>query len=40
MAILLGTIAGGLAADGGGDPASFGALIMVLRGRCAGSRAC
>ena len=32
IAILLGTIVGGLAAKDGGDPASFAALIMVLRG--------
>jgi acyl-[acyl-carrier-protein]-phospholipid O-acyltransferase / long-chain-fatty-acid--[acyl-carrier-protein] ligase len=34
LAILLGTIVGGLAAKGGGDPAAFGAMIMVFAVLC------
>jgi len=34
MAILLGTIVGGLAARDGGDPASFGLMMMVFAGLC------
>ena len=34
MAILLGTIVGGLAARGGGDPASFAGLMMVFALAC------
>ena len=34
MAILLGTIVGGLAAKGGGDPASFAGLMMVFALAC------
>ena len=34
IAILLGTIVGGLAAKDGGDPASFGALMMVFAVLC------
>ena len=37
MAILLGTIAGGIAAKGGGDPASFGALIILFALLCWGA---
>ena len=37
MAILLGTIAGGLAAKDGGDPALFAALIMVFSLLCWGA---
>ncbi len=37
LAILLGTIAGGLAAREGGDPASFGALIVAFALLCWGS---
>src|SRR3954452_19261786 len=35
LAILMGTVAGGFAMRGGGDPAKFGGLIMALRS-CAG----
>src|SRR5215203_3686941 len=34
LAILLGTVAGGLAAREGGDPASFGGLIMAFAALC------
>ncbi len=34
LAILLGTIAGGLASEGGGNPASFGALVMGFAALC------
>ena len=34
LAILLGTIAGGIAAKDGGDPASFGALIVLFAFLC------
>ncbi|HVY58066.1 MAG TPA: acyl-[ACP]--phospholipid O-acyltransferase [Xanthobacteraceae bacterium] len=34
IAILVGTIVGGLAAKGGGDPASFGAMMMVFAVLC------
>ncbi len=34
IAILLGTIVGGLAAKGGGDPASFAGLMMVFALLC------
>jgi len=34
MAILLGTIVGGLAAKGGGDPASFAGLMMIFALAC------
>jgi acyl-[acyl-carrier-protein]-phospholipid O-acyltransferase/long-chain-fatty-acid--[acyl-carrier-protein] ligase len=37
MAILLGTIVGGMAAKGGGDPGSFAALMMVFALLCWGS---
>ena len=37
MAILLGTIVGGLAAKGGGDPASFAGLMLVFALLCWGS---
>ena len=37
MAILLGTIAGGIAAKGGGSPTSFGALIMLFAFLCWGA---
>jgi acyl-[acyl-carrier-protein]-phospholipid O-acyltransferase / long-chain-fatty-acid--[acyl-carrier-protein] ligase len=37
LAILLGTIAGGIAAQGGGDPASFGALIILFAFLCWGA---
>jgi acyl-[acyl-carrier-protein]-phospholipid O-acyltransferase/long-chain-fatty-acid--[acyl-carrier-protein] ligase len=37
IAILLGTIAGGIAAKGGGDPASFGALIILFALLCWGA---
>ena len=37
MAILLGTIVGGLAAKGGGDPASFAGLMMVFALLCWGA---
>jgi acyl-[acyl-carrier-protein]-phospholipid O-acyltransferase/long-chain-fatty-acid--[acyl-carrier-protein] ligase len=34
LAILIGTIAGGIAAKGGGNPASFGALMMLFAVLC------
>ena len=37
MAILLGTIVGGMAAKGGGDPASFAGLMLVFALLCWGS---
>ena len=37
MAILLGTIVGGLAAKGGGDPASFAGMMLVFALLCWGS---
>ena len=37
MAILLGTIVGGVASKGGGDPASFSALIIVFALLCWGA---
>src|SRR5258707_14337835 len=37
MAILLGTIVGGLAAKNGGDPASFSGLMLVFALLCWGS---
>ena len=37
MAILLGTIAGGIAAKGGGSPTSFGALIILFALLCWGA---
>jgi acyl-[acyl-carrier-protein]-phospholipid O-acyltransferase / long-chain-fatty-acid--[acyl-carrier-protein] ligase len=37
LAILLGTIAGGVAAQGGGNPAAFGALIIVFAFLCWGA---
>jgi acyl-[acyl-carrier-protein]-phospholipid O-acyltransferase/long-chain-fatty-acid--[acyl-carrier-protein] ligase len=37
LAILLGTIVGGLAARNGGDPASFSALLVVFAGLCFGA---
>jgi acyl-[acyl-carrier-protein]-phospholipid O-acyltransferase/long-chain-fatty-acid--[acyl-carrier-protein] ligase len=37
LAILLGTIAGGIAAEGGGSPAVFGALILVFALMCWGA---
>ncbi len=37
MAILLGTIVGGLAAKGGGHPAAFGAMMLVFALLCWGS---
>src|SRR4051812_43809447 len=37
MAILLGTIVGGMAAKGGGDPGSFAALMMVFAVLCWGT---
>jgi acyl-[acyl-carrier-protein]-phospholipid O-acyltransferase / long-chain-fatty-acid--[acyl-carrier-protein] ligase len=37
LAILLGTIAGGIAAQGGGNPAAFGALIIVFAFLCWGA---
>jgi len=37
LAILLGTIAGGIAAQGGGNPAWFGALIMAFAFLCWGA---
>ena len=40
IAILLGTIVGGLAAKDGGDPAHFAGADDRVLGRCAGSRAC
>ena len=39
LAILVGTVAGGLAAQEGGDPASFGGLIDRLRGALLAARA-
>ena len=40
IAILLGTIVGGIAAKGGGDPSFFAWLMIVFCARRAGSRAC
>jgi len=37
LAILFGTIAGGIAAEGGGSPAAFGALILVFAFMCWGA---
>jgi len=37
IAILLGTIVGGLAAHGGGDPASFGFLMLIFSLACWGA---
>jgi acyl-[acyl-carrier-protein]-phospholipid O-acyltransferase/long-chain-fatty-acid--[acyl-carrier-protein] ligase len=37
MAILLGTVVGGMAAKGGGDPGSFAALMMVFSALCWGT---
>src|SRR5246500_2401448 len=37
LAILLGTIAGGIAAEGGGSPAAFGALILAFAFMCWGA---
>jgi acyl-[acyl-carrier-protein]-phospholipid O-acyltransferase/long-chain-fatty-acid--[acyl-carrier-protein] ligase len=37
MAILLGTVVGGMAAKGGGDPGSFAALMMVFAVLCWGA---
>ena len=37
LAILLGTIVGGIAAKGGGDPASFAGLMLVFALLCWGS---